>query len=351
MKKYYSNGIEAVIDENILNFITNTYIFHTITKKEFKKLNKLFPERYKIVKEDKPLVYKVGDYVKITTDMPPIFKYQKHTIFKIVEIVNNWIRPTVGSYSGININSLVLSTKEAFDQQELIKYAKLNYPVGTKYRVAHLFDTTDVICTISNSDSIGMLNNSVIEDDATAIKHAHKYTAIIYSSSIERWAKRFLFTTEDNVDIFEDETYYLITFNSIYDMQMNLNDWKKVKITDHKIFSTRKLAQQYLDSLKVKTLNDYENILLIASSPLFKLLKKTEPKLYWTKVLQLIADDLNGEWEYIKGNTHYYYIYYQYYYRVGELTESVQSIIKFYNRKNTQKALELMGDMLDHIYS
>jgi hypothetical protein len=334
-----------------------------LTKKQFKKLSKS-DKSCKIVKEPTtsiapPLIaiptipppFIVGDYVKVTTDMPPTFKYQKHTIFKIVKIVNNWIRPTVGSYSGININSLVLSTKEAFDQQELIKYAKLNYPVGTKYRVAHLLNTTDVICTISNSDSIGMLNNSVIEDDATAIKHAHNYTAIIYSSSIERWAKRFLFTTEDNVDIFEDETYYLITFNSIYDMQMNLNDWKKVKITDHKIFSTRKLAQQYLDSLKVKTLNDYENILLIASSPLFKLLKKTEPKLYWTKVLQLIADDLNGEWEYIKGNTHYYYIYYQYYYRVGELTESVQSTIKFNNRKNTQKALELMGDMLDHIYS
>jgi hypothetical protein len=211
-----------------------------------------------------------------------------------------------------------------------------------------------------------MLKNSVIEDDSTVIKHAHKYTAIIYNSSIERWAKRFIFTTHDGVDIYEDDSYCYIIHDYI-------NHIHKAKMsggtsTKYKYFSTNEVAQKYINDSKVKTLNDYENILLNDSTLVYRdsdntcnnikkssyslYLKHNDPKLYYTKVLELIATDLNDGW--IRTDDNRYYRISHSSHRPDYITATFSILnlegVKFKSSEIAKKAIKIMGDKLNIVF-
>lgn len=85
----------------------------------------------------------------------------------------------------------------------------------------------------------------------------------------------------------------------------------------------------------------------------YKWLKDTNPKLYWTKILQLIADDLNGGWEPDWEREFKYYIAYSYKsckYCAFAATNYKAMGIYFKDRILTDRIIELMGDKLDYIF-
>lgn len=55
---------------------------------------------------------------------------------------------------------------------------------------------------------------------------------------------------------------------------------------------------KHVEDHKEKTLEDYEeNLISSRYGFIYSLMQIKEPKFYYTKILQLIADDLNGDWK------------------------------------------------------
>jgi hypothetical protein len=242
------------------------------------------------------------------------------------------------------------STREAFDRQELLKEAKKRYPVGTRVISALSDDHIwNIIGELKWFENKAFYHNIV---DAT--------NASVYSCG--KWAEIVepIFVAEDGVGIYKgDELYYV----NVKDLLTNYWYWanhpKVTNFTDYKYFSTNTAAEKWIEENKPeKTLEDYENELLKKSGSqmilgcylfdkeFYNHLKTREPKLYWSKILQLIADDLNGG-----ENTNRNYIMRKNgeYVAVG-YSEAIITTLMFCNKEMARKAIKLMGDKLDYIF-
>ncbi len=189
----------------------------------------------------------------------------------------------------------------------------------------------------------------------------------------KEWAKRYLFTTEDGVDIFENGEYWIISEPSNIIIKGVVDNVDQTLSNAIKRFSTKKAAQSYLNSIKKKSLKYYEDILLdnkgtvkawypnnnehfvlaqLSVSDFYKILKGYEPKLYWSKILQLIADDLNGDWKpdwnnygdkwFIKKEENNIRTGYRYSFNYGTTI--------FKSKDLVEKAIKIMGDKLKNIF-
>ena len=162
-----------------------------------------------------------------------------------------------------------------------------------------------------------------------------------------------LFTTEDGVDIYKgDKCWYVNYLFTICGGNSQID--KSSKHDLFKWFSTKKAAQEYIDKHKEKTLKDYDNALIKdhLKSDKFKWLKATLPKLYWLHILQLIADDLNGDWKWHPCVYHVRILssttncgYQGVECRTGALYSSA-----FKSKELANKAIKLLGDKLDIIF-
>lgn len=97
-----------------------------------------------------------------------------------------------------------------------------------------------------------------------------------------------------------------------------------------------------------KTLEDYVHKAIDEDPALMAKLKQRYPKLFYTHVLQKIADDLNNN----KRLSTYTIIYKEYAgsYGVERWYFNILDSIKFYSPKAAEKAIEIMGDKLDYIF-
>lgn len=243
--------------------------------------------------------------------------------------------------------------KKEQERQELLAEAKRKYPIGTKFK------------------SINSLGNIyTIEDDCLQWSpyYPHYITCgpkgvIIYTKDEDKWAEilPLKFTTEDGVDIYSNmETYAVDSKPRLLSKEIysgNLKCWK--------YFYHKEKALEYIKENTQKTLEDYENILLseyawtsynfiltIDSCTFYGILKEYDPKLYYTKILQLIADDLNGDWEADfdnDGQTKYYHS--------DNERDSVcweynkQGTVYFKNVKSLETSRELLGDNMKHLFN
>lgn len=248
------------------------------------------------------------------------------------------------------------STKEDYNKQELLKEAKKRYPVGTKVKDAHIFPSanTHKVTELFWHKNFGI---AFRPDEGTFV---YVYFNVFSKKSYNTWAKRYLFTTEDGVEIFEGDKVTWLNLNNTRIAGTRGAD--KNMLSYLKYFSTKEAAQAYMDSLKEKTLEYYENILLdppttivigtafgkIHSNQLYKWLKEYEPRLYWTKVLQLIANDLNGDWE-SEFKTPKSYLT-----SCGIDSNNniinVQSVVYFKTRKIAIRAMSIMGENHKYLY-
>lgn len=107
----------------------------------------------------------------------------------------------------------------------------------------------------------------------------------------------------------------------LFNKKQEVNIGDLIKINGIEVEVTQQVIDnnpRYFEFAKEKTLEDYENILLndsnldsfpitinddkgyythVERKDVYKILKSHEPKLYWLKTLQLIANDLNGDWK------------------------------------------------------
>lgn len=135
--------------------------------------------------------------------------------------------------------------------------------------------------------------------------------------------KEILFTTEDGV------IYYLKCCNG---------KWAKI--------------------IKDKTLEDYEDLLLnsitFTIQSCYEYLKSEEPKLYYIKVLQLIADDLNegwvADWKEPSVSIKYYITKQCSKINVSSVYSIQNVICCFKAKKLAQQAIKIMGDKINLIF-
>jgi len=128
---------------------------------------------------------------------------------------------------------------------------------------------------------------------------------------------------------------------------------------DHFLLKDNKWAE----IIKDKTLKDYENSFLLSSNTTYNCVKSVgidekhfydilrihEPKLYWIKVLQAIANDLNEDWI-PKETNEKHYIVVDLGIKVRVNSSFLNGCAYFKSKELAQKAIDIMGDKLDYIF-
>ena len=125
-----------------------------------------------------------------------------------------------------------------------------------------------------------------------------------------------------------------------------------------KYFYHKENALAYIKKHKEKTLGDYENMLLRTNIDsinarevcwFYHTLKGKEPKLYYTKILQLIADDLNDGWVADFNDVN------QYKYSLREVGGGLAifnlGIAYFKSKELVEKARDILGDKVKFLFS
>jgi hypothetical protein len=302
--------------------------------------------------------YRIGDIYKILDHEQDCSKYYSEAYDNGETRYDIWI-------SGKHTEK---STKEAYDRKELLKEAKKRFPIGTATGDTH------------SSPIKGALKVTDLEwysDTGIRFRVPNRtYYAYVYYRG--KWAEivKPLFTTEDGVEIYKGDDVFIYNksgkevifkFDNYFGRTSNCNLY----------FSTKEAAEAWIkeNRPKEKTLEDYEKMLIIGctsensnvrlkagdykgsglssyfSNHFYNLLRENEPKLYWTKVLQLIADDLNGDWIYKSGAKYFdIFLNINNYSTMRHIGMNLYSDIRFKNSKNAKKAIKLMGDKLDYIF-
>ena len=179
----------------------------------------------------------------------------------------------------------------------------------------------------------------------------HKENALAY---IKKNKVKFL--TEDDIKIYERMPTYRIPKKDLVLNKYSFDFWLGDN-ENYKYFFHRENALAYIEKHKEKTLEDYENMLLRTNIDsvnareeclFYHTLKKKEPKLYYTKILQLIADDLNDGWEpdftnydekwciSIKDIVHY-------------VNLQIHGLVYFKESELAQKAKDILGEKIEYI--
>jgi len=240
---------------------------------------------------------------------------------------------------------------------------KIYYLKKKEVKIGELVEINGVKLCLTEDIIKNNLDLFIVEENK---KEVFKYVEII---KIE---DKLLFTTFDGVKIFDKDTILYSCpnlKNDIYKItQCNasgrINHPNVIK-WNH--FSTAEARDKWVKENSEKTLQDYEYLLIqnnkklyIGTSYVYKNssifyqhLKNREGKLYWTKVLQIIADDLNEGWNpdwesyitkwaiYLNNNLEYT--------TESWINTNLGNVI-FKNKDLTQRAIKLMGDKLDFIY-
>lgn len=254
------------------------------------------------------------------------------------------------------------STKEEFNKQQLLEEAKKKYPVGTKYK--------GIVCgkifTITNDINFKIINTL---DNEIAVDTKANWAMVYYRN---QWAEivKPIFTTEDGVDIYDKNEKLFEVILSTYHLNENIpyiacnNVSNKCKDCNPSlVFSTKEVAQKWIDENKPKEkiLEDYEKSLVSGTSDdeaailYYELLKQNDPRLYWSKILRSVADDLNGNIYLDFKKEHYFYnIYWDIKYsKYGINTHCGQNedCTYFTSKENAEKAMEILGESnLDKIF-
>ena len=281
------------------------------------KLIELNPKLFKIENGTEPMYFRcLENGIDFTKNR--IYIQNNHSTYptrlilraddNILYSVPDWNKSSL--YKSYNL--FELTTKAEWNKQELLDKAKRDYPVGTMFESWYQKDKYNMIP--KNSTFKWESNIIIVATDEFPLG-----MATLYKDS--RWVEilPLKFTTEDGVDIYGDMKTYLVYPNDSVDICFRHCPWKgNTKIKGSKYFYYKENALAYIEKHKEKTLEDYENLLVnyggvivyrngATHSSVWDWFKTYEPKLYYTKILQLIADDLNdGRYIHERGNTSYH---------------------------------------------
>lgn len=251
------------------------------------------------------------------------------------------------------------STKEAFDRQELLEEAKRRYPVGTRFKSAAPWSSSEFY--IVKGDPINWQNTSYPDGVGNTD------FGMLYANG--KWAEiiKPIFKTEDGIDVYEGDTIYYVRkdFKGSSNEIIEYRNYQGLYSGLNIYFSTKEAAEDWLSKNKPKDLQYYEDLLwddnlssgsvdnLIKHSDMYVCLKLTNPKLYWLKVLELIQQDLDEGWkaDLVGSHPNKWFIH-SFRGKIGidatDVLNRGQQMFK--TRESAQKAIELMKDKLDIIF-
>ena len=286
--------------------------------------------------------------------MKKIYYLQKHPV-KIGDVIEH------NGYKAIVTEKLIKFNPELFvvenPMKELLDKAKRDYPIGTvinsRYGIQKVLGDNPFI-------GIGIPGTIQINTD--------RFTggATIYTPEYG-WAEilPLRFTTEDGVNIYGDMKTYIVYPNDIGDISYYHGPWNGCSEgKGNKYFYHKENALAYIEKHKEKTLRDYEKMLFendnsmtfspkSASFSVYGWIKDNEPKLYYTKILQLIADDLNDGWVADSCNQQQDKYYFNYHYKKYTRERCVvyipQGAVLFKSIKLIEKAKDILGEKIEYI--
>ena len=277
-------GVKVEVNENLVKNNPTMFVCVEIPKyfKCIRSLNKKYWTIGKIYKHESfdkyPLCIKIKSNEGEDVDM------------------YNW------DMQNLSINTFIPLTKE-----EVIKYENLLLLETAKelYKPNTVVNNKNIIgydCGFIIKENIEFWINDIGNVLCFGTNLSGSFT--IYCNGVWAEIKDILFTTDDGVDIFKGDTYWYIYNNTVCCI---VGAEHKVDVNDGtKRFSTKALAENHL---KNKNLKYYERVLqnseeVVGSDHtkythgyIYFYLKTVNPKLYWTAILQEIANDLNGDWK------------------------------------------------------
>ena len=273
--------------------------------------------------------------------MKKIYYLHKHLV-KIGDVVEYYGMKAIVTEELASLNPELFRVEDSM--QELLDKAKRDYPIGTmfnsKYGVQKVIGDTPIIGVIIPGSV--QINTDVFPGGATIYTPEDGWYEII----------PLKFTTEDGVNIYGDMKTYLV----------NPNDNGDIDSWHSKYFYYKENALAYIEKHREKTLEDYESILFERGDSMtfssdsiyfsvYGWLEDNEPKFYYTKILQLIADDLNDGWVADFSGVNNPVKYY--------LTSSgwntsfnidIPGMVYFKSEKLVQKAREILGDKVKYLF-
>lgn len=223
--------------------------------------------------------------------MKKIYYLQKHLV-KLGDIIEyNGIKALV-TEELIELNPELFVVEDSM--KELLDKAKKDYPIGTMFNSKY-----GVQKVVSDEPFIGIAVEGTVQINTDQFPGG----MTIYTPK-DGWREiiPYKFTTEDGVNIYGDMKTYAIAKGDL-----NLDNPEIYSGTSKcfKYFYHRENALAYIEKHREKTLEDYEQMLFkndnsMTFSPkgayfsVYGWIKDNEPKLYYTKILQIIADNLHG---------------------------------------------------------
>ena len=274
--------------------------------------------------------------------------YLQEYLVEIGDIVDYKGLRTLVTESLIKLNPELFVVKDSI--QELMDKAIKDYPIGTVFNNGSGIQRV----TDNNYQCMPLFKNIVVSTDIFA------KGGTIYHP-IDGWAPilPYLFTSEDGVKIYRSMKTYAVKED---DQSLGMAGYFLGNNPDYTYFYHKENALAYIEKHKEKTLRDYEEMLferdnsMITSSGIiyfsvYRWLKDNEPKLYYTKILQLIADDLNDGWvaDFTNHNEKKWFI-------TKETVDfcyhiKIQSVVYFKLRNSAQKARDILGDKINHLFN
>jgi len=297
--------------------------------------------------------------------------------------------------NGNIFNYFQVSTKKEYEKQQLLEEAKKKYPIGTMVKClmdSEIFEIKNYNCDSAysalehgdiwfNGGDVRVYNNNKwaeivkplfttkdgkdIYDEETylyacpsedhniyfpwenfehrkyrvRLLNTKKWNFFSTKETREKWINEqysVLFITKDNEKIRKGQSYYLI--NSSFDIiKKGPKDSQYGSPYPCKAFSSIEAAQKYVSSFIDKTLIDYEKELYDMSKK-FIWIKACEPKLFYYKILNMIAEDLG------RGN---FYIF-KNKIVMALASEPEITAIGFKTRATAERAKEILGDEIKY---
>ena len=282
--------------------------------------------------------------------MKKIYYLEKHLV-KLGDIVDYKGLITLVTEELISLNPELFLVKDTI--QELLDKAREDYPIGTMFNSKY-----GIQKVLGDNPFMGIPGTIQINTDR------FPGGATIYTPE-DDWAEilPLKFTTEDGVDIYGDMKTYLVRPN---DHSSHICFYHSIwagnsNIHPSKYFYHKENALAYIEKHKEKTLEDYENMLLRTNINsinarevcwFYNTLKGKEPKLYYTKILQLIADDLNDGWvaDLNDGNQIKHHLQNDGYTTLAYAVNR-QGVVYFKTLELAEKARDIMGSKIEYLFN
>ena len=285
--------------------------------------------------------------------MKKIYYLQTHEV-KLGDMIEYAGIRTILTEELIELNPELFIVKDTM--QELIDEAKRRYPIGTVYKhfnSEYTINSPDMLTVSAMNHHFSFGTSIWVTSEA--------YNGVVYTDG--EWAEilPLKFTTEDGVSIYGDMKTYLVHPNDSGDIRFWHCSWDGGSKGDgNKYFYHKENALAYIKKHKEKTLEDYEQMLFkkddsMTFSPksayftVYGWIKDNEPKLYYTKILQLIADDLNdGRYIHIIGNISYHL---SNAHRVNVHYGGDEGAVYFKSNKLAIKARDILGGKVEYLFN